>query len=243
MSNNPYQSPQAGGWTTADLASVSDRTRFIRNTYIHLAGALLAFAAIDFVAITLFDKQIGQLTAMVTGGWTWLVFLGGVMAVGFVADKWAHSNTSRSMQYVGLGVYTLAQAIMFLPLLYIASNPRFGGPSVIPSAGIMTLAVVGGLTAVVFLTKADFSFMRYALWIGGIAAMGLIVASIFIGFDLGTWFSAAMIILSAGSILYSTSNVMHHYNTNQHVAASLALFSSVTLMLWYVIRLFMSFDE
>ena len=241
MSNNPYQSPQAGGWTTADLASVSDRTRFIRNTYIHLAGALLAFAAIDFVAITLFDKQIGQLTAMVTGGWTWLVFLGGVMAVGFVADKWAHSNTSRSMQYAGLGVYTFAQAVMFLPLLYIATH--HAGPSVIPSAGIMTLAVVGRLTAVVFLTKADFSFMRYALWVGGIAAMGLIVASIFIGFDLGTWFSAAMIILSAGSILYSTSNVMHHYNTNQHVAASLALFSSVTLMLWYVIRLFMSFDE
>lgn len=223
------------------MASVDERTKFIRNTYLHLAGALLLFAAIDFVAIQLFDEQIGKLTALVTGGWTWLVFLGGVMAVGFVADKWAHSNTSRSMQYAGLGIYTLAQAVMFLPLLYIASH--FAGPSVIPSAGIMTFAVVAGLTAVVFLTKGDFSFMKYALWIGGIAAMGLIVASIFIGFELGMWFSAAMIIFAAGSILYSTSNVLHHYNPNQHVAASLALFSSVTLMLWYVIQLFMSFDE
>ncbi len=241
MSQNPYQSPQAGGWTTADLANVDERTKFIRNTYLHLAGAMLAFAAIDFVAISLFNEQIGRLTALVTGGWTWLVFLGGVMAVSFIADKWAHSNTSRGMQYAGLGVYTLAQAVMFLPLLYIAAN--FAGPSVLPSAGIMTLAIVGGLTAVVLLTKADFSFMRYALWVGGIAAMGLIVASIFIGFDLGTWFSAAMIVFAAGSILYTTSNVLHHYNTNQHVAASLALFSSVTLMLWYVIRIFMSFDE
>jgi len=241
MSQNPYQSPQANNWTTADLASVDERTKFIRNTYLHLAGALMLFAAIDFVAITMFDAQIGQLTAMVTGGWTWLVFLGGVMAVGWIADSWAHSNTSRSMQYAGLGVYTLAQAVLFLPLLYIATH--FAGPSVIPSAGIMTLAVVGGLTAVVFLTKGDFSFMKYGLWIGGIAAMGLIVASIFIGFDLGTWFSAAMIIFAAASILYTTSNVLHHYNTNQHVAASLALFSSVTLMLWYVIQIFMSFDE
>lgn len=241
MSNNPYQSPQQTSTWTAEMASVDERTKFIRNTYLHLAGALLLFAAIDFVAIQLFDEQIGKLTALVTGGWTWLVFLGGVMAVGFVADKWAHSNTSRSMQYAGLGIYTLAQAVMFLPLLYIASH--FAGPSVIPSAGIMTFAVVAGLTAVVFLTKGDFSFMKYALWIGGIAAMGLIVASIFIGFELGMWFSAAMIIFAAGSILYSTSNVLHHYNPNQHVAASLALFSSVTLMLWYVIQLFMSFDE
>jgi len=242
MSQNPYQSPQqVATWTTAEHASVGERTAFIRNTYLHLAGALLAFAAIDFVAIQLFDQQIGQLTAMVTGGWTWLVFLGGVMAVGWIADNWAHSNTSRGMQYAGLGVYTVAQAVLFLPLLYIASH--FGGASVIPAAGVMTLAIVGGLSAVVFLTKGDFSFLKYGLWIGGIAAMGLIVASIFIGFDLGMWFSAAMIIFAAGSILYSTSNVLHHYNTNQHVAASLALFSSVTLMLWYVIQLFMSFDE
>jgi len=241
MSQNPYQSPQAGGWTTADLAAVDERTTFIRNTYLHLAGALLAFAAIDYVAISLFDEQIGKLTALVTGGWTWLIFLGGVMAVGFVADKWAHSNTSRGMQYAGLAVYTIAQAVMFLPLLYIASH--HAGDSVIPSAGIMTLAIVGGLTAVVFLTKADFSFLRYALWIGFVAAMGLIVASILFGFNLGTWFSAAMLIVAAASILYTTSNVLHYYNTNQHVAASLALFSSVTLMLWYVIQIFMSFDE
>ena len=242
MSQNPYQSPQqVATWTTAEQASVDERSRFIRNTYLHLVAALMVFAAIDFIAITLFDQQIGQLTQFVTRGYRWLIFLGGIMAVGYVADKWAHSNTSRSMQYAGLGVYTVAQAVMFLPLLYIASH--FAGPSVIPSAGIMTIAIVVGLSAVVFLTKADFSFIRYALGVGFVVAMGLIIASIFIGFDLGTWFSAAMIILAAGSILYSTSNVLHHYNTNQHVAASLALFSSVTLMLWYVIHLFMSFDE
>lgn len=241
MSNNPYQSPQAGGWTTAQLASVDERTKFIRNTYLHLAAAMLAFAAIDFVAIALFDEQIGRMTALVTQGWYWMIFLGGVMAISFVADRWAHSNTSRGMQYAGLGVYVVAQSIMFLPLLYIAAH--YASPSVIPSAGIMTLAIVVGLTAVVFLTKADFSFMRYALWIGGIVAMGLIIASIFLGFNLGVWFSAAMIFFAAGSILYTTSNVLHHYNTNQHVAASLALFSSVTLMLWYIIQIFMSFDE
>lgn len=241
MSQNPYQATQPATWTMAEHASVEARSRFIRNTYLHLIGAFLAFAGICAVALTLFGPQIAQFTAMVTGGWMWLVFLGAYMAVSYIADQWAHNQTSRSMQYAGLGAYVVAKSVLFLPLLYIASN--FAGPSVIPAAGVMTLVVFGGLSAVVFLTKADFSFLSYALWIGGFVALGLIVASIFIGFDLGMWFSAAMVVYAAGAILYNTSNILHHYNTNQHVAASLALFSSIALMLWYVIQLFMSLEE
>lgn len=241
MSQNPYQTPHPT-WTTAADASVNERSAFIRNTYLHLVGAILLFAALCAIAHTLFDQQIGQLTAQVTKGYMWLVFLGGFMGISFIADKWAHSNTSRGMQYAGLGVYVVAQVVFFMPLLYMARH--FSDASVLPSAGIMTLVVFGGLSAVVFLTKADFSFLRYALWIGGLAAMGLIIASVCgVPISLGFWFSAAMIIYAAGSILYSTSNVLHHYNTSQHVAASLALFSSIALMLWYVIQLFMSFDE
>jgi FtsH-binding integral membrane protein len=32
---------------------------------------------------------------------------------------------------------------------------------------------------------------------------------------------------------------MQHYRTTQHVAAALALFASVALLFWYMIRLFM----
>ena len=162
------------------------------------------------------------------------------MGVSYIADRWAHSDTSRSMQYLGLSVYVVAQAIMFLPLLYVAE--RFA-PDTIVSAGIVTAVVFGGLTFVVFFTKADFSFLRSALFVGGFAAIALIVASIALGFPLGIWFSIAMILMASGSILYSTSNVLHSYRTSQYVAASLSLFASVALMLWYVLRLFMSFDE
>ena len=242
MSQNPYQSTQPA-WSTVSVAdaSVDARAAFIRNTYLHLTGAFIAFAAICGIAITLFDEQIGQFTATVTQGYMWLIFLGGFMFVSYIANNWAHNNTSRGMQYAGLCVYVVAESILFLPLLYMASH--FSDPSVIPAAGVITLVVFGGLSAVVFMTKADFSFMRYALYVGGFAAIGLIIASIFMGFSLGIWFSVAMVVYAAGSILYNTSNVMHHYNPNQHVAASLALFSSVALMLWYVIQILMSLDE
>ena len=68
----------------------------------------------------------------------------------------------------------------------------------------------------------------------GIVALGVIVLSMFMGFNLGIIFVAAMLLLAGGYILYDTSNILHHYRIGQHVAASLALFASVALMFWYM---------
>jgi uncharacterized protein len=96
-----------------------------------------------------------------------------------------------------------------------------------------------GLTATAFITRKDFSFLGSILTVCGFIALGVIVCSILFGFTLGLLFSAIMVFFAAGSILYTTSNIMHHYRTNQHVAASLALFSGVMLLLWYVLRIVM----
>jgi FtsH-binding integral membrane protein len=121
--------------------------------------------------------------------------------------------------------------------LYIAKGMN---PAIIPSAAFATLGLFGALTAVVFITRKDFSFLRTGLIFGGLAAMGLIVVAIVAGFTLGPIFTYAMIALACGYILYHTSNVLHHYRIGQHVAASLALFASVALLFWYILRLFMS---
>ena len=78
--------------------------------------------------------------------------------------------------------------------------------------------------------------------VGGCVALGVIVVSLLFGFSLGVLFSAAMVALAGGFILYYTSNVLHHYRPDQPVAAALALFAAVALMFWYVVRLFMSRD-
>ena len=77
---------------------------------------------------------------------------------------------------------------------------------------------------------------------GGFAALGLIACGIIFNFELGAMFTYAMIAFACAYILYDTSNVMLHYRTSQYVAASLALFASVALLFWYVLRLFMSRD-
>jgi len=225
--------------TSAQMAAADERATFIRRTYIHLLGAILACIAIDTVILALFFNQIGSMLQGL-GQMMWLFVLGGFMLVSVVADRWARSDTSKGMQYAGLGIYVVAEALILVPLLFIAQSIA---PGAIQAAGIVTTVVFGGLTATVLITKADFSFLRWGIAAGGMVAMGLIVASFFIGFSLGLWFSGAMVLLACASILYSTSNVLKYYRTDQYVAASLTLFASVALLFWYVLQIFISLRD
>jgi FtsH-binding integral membrane protein len=234
-SGNPYQS---FGVIAAD-AAVDERVDFIRKTYLHLGGAIAAFAAIETVLINS-PLAPAMTLAIFSTGYGWFIMLGGFMLVSWIANSWANSSTSVGMQYAGLSLYVVAEAIIFVPLLYMAH--LYGtevGANVIGTSALITAVLFGGLTAIVFTTKADFSFLRTALMLAGVAAMGFVLCSMLFGFNLGTIFTVAMIVFACGYILYYTSNVLHHYRIGQHVAASLALFASVALLLYYVVMLVM----
>ena len=126
------------------------------------------------------------------------------------------------------------EAVIFLPLITIATVYS-GDPTLIPKAGIMTLALFGGLSAAALITRKDFSFLGPIVCIASFCALGLCVAAYFFGFQLGLWFSFAIVALSAASILYTTSNMIHYYSTNMYVAAALSLFASVAQMFYYII--------
>jgi FtsH-binding integral membrane protein len=223
---------QAAGW---------ERAAFIRRTYAHLAGAILAFAGLETLLINVVNPE--QVLGLFLGTrYTWLLVMLAFMAAGWVAQTWARSDTSRGLQYLGLALYVVAQAVIFLPLLLIAVYYT-ADKTVIPTAGILTLAVFAGLTLAVFVTKKDFSFLRPILCVGTLIALGVIVAGILVGFSLGLFFSFAMVALMSAFILYDTSNVMLHYRTDQHVAAALALFASVAVLFWYILQIVMSLSS
>jgi FtsH-binding integral membrane protein len=215
-------------------AAPEARALFIKRTYTHLAMAILAFIGLEII---LFQSGLAQSMAqvMVGGRLSWLVVLGAFMIVSWVAEKWARSSTSLGVQYLGLSVYVVAEAIIFVPLLYIAAY--FASPDVIPMAAIITGLLFLGLTVTAFTTRKNFSFLGGILKIGSFVALGVIVASCIFGFTLGLLFSSVMVAFAAGAILYTTSNIIHEYNTDQHVAASLSLFASVALLFWYVLRI------
>jgi len=208
------------------------RATFIHRTYMHLFGAILAFTALEWV---LFSTGIAYPMARAMLGTSWLLVLGAFVVVSWIATSVAVKTRSLGSQYAALAAYVVAEAIIFVPLLVIA---QMYAPGAIQSAGLVTIMGFGLLTAVVFWTKKDLSFLGGLLMWAGILALVAIVAAVIFGFELGTWFSLAMVGLAGAAILYDTSNVLHHYPEDRYVAASLALFASVALMFWYVLRLF-----
>ncbi len=222
---------------SAGESSPVERSRFIRRTYAHLAGAILAFVVLETLLIKApFTPGLMQL--MMGSKYSWLIVLGLFMGVSWLAQSWAQSGASSTMQYMGLGLYVVAEAVIFLPLIWMAT--MYAGSDVLPMAAIMTVGLFLGLTGVVVLTRVDFSFLGSVLTIGFFIALGVIVASILFGFTLGIVFTGAMILFAAIAILYNTSKVLNGYPTDQYVAASLTLFASIALLFWYILQLFLS---
>jgi len=220
----------------------SERALFIQRTYLTLAVAVLAFVGLETLLVVTF-RDVGMNIARAifgNGMIGMLLVLGAFMGVSFLAQMWARGENPPAVQYMGLGLFVVAEAVIFLPILFMAVyGMGEKGAYILPQAAIITLALFGGLTLTAFMTRKDFSFLGPILSIGFMIALGTIIAGIIFGFSLGLFFCFAVVALLAGSILYETSNILHHYNTNQHVAAALALFASLATMFWYVLRILM----
>ena len=231
---NPYQQ-SIGQVGYSRSQAIDARSRFIMRTYNHLFGALALFTLIE---IGLFKSGIADSIAMslLSTGRGWLLVLGGFMLVGWLASRTAYSSRSLPAQYAALAGYVAAEAIIFVPLLYVAEKYA---PSTIRSAAAVSLAGFGALTAIVFVTRKDFSFLGAFLRWAGIAALLMIGAGLLFGFQLGTFFSVAMVGVAGAAILYDTSNVIRSFPEDRYVAASLQLFASVALLFWYVLQLFL----
>lgn len=212
-----------------------EKASFYKKTYLHVALAILAFIGVEAVLLKVVPEQL--IVAMFAQRFAWLLIIGVFWLASVLAAKWSLSQ-SKSTQYMGLGFYVLLEAVIFLPLIYIAMV--YSGAQVIFQAATLTVAMFAGISAVAFTSKRDFSFLRNIIVIGGFIALGLIVAGMIFGFNLGLWFSVGMVILASATILYQTSKLKDSYATNQYVGASLQLFASIMLLFWYILSILMS---
>lgn len=217
---------------------VASRGQFITKTYVHLLCSILALVGIE---VALFSTGVMEVlgTAIIGNQIFWFAIFGAFMVVSWLSSHVAHTSMSRSAQYMALGAAVGVQALILAPMLFIATKFY---PGILLPATMVTLIGFTALTAIVFVTREDFSFLRSTLMWGGLIALGLIVASMIFGFQLGIFFTIAMIGFAGAAILYDTSNVLHHYEEDRYVAASLELFASVAMLFWYVLRLFMQRD-
>jgi modulator of FtsH protease len=213
-------SPQGaeGGWgslqaQTAAQVSVEERMGFIRKVYaLFFVGTLFAIGgvALGMSFPPLFEFALEHPFIML------LVMLGAVMG----ATAVRHVPV---VNVVALFAFTTFTGVMISPLMYYVSQVN---PASIWQAGVLTVGIFGGLTAYVFISKRDFSFLRGMLWTGLIVMIlgGLlnwfIVGSSALGFGL----AAATLLLFSGFVLYDTSNIMRRYPTNEYIAGALDLY-------------------
>lgn len=230
MSENlSFQTPVAA-------TSAEERSDFIWKCYAHVVGAILAFAAIE---VYFFTTGIAEaIAAPMLQNW-WLV-LGAFILVSWGATHVTYHVPSKGAQYAAFAVFIFAEALIFAPMLYMAEAIA---PGVIDSAAGVTVLGCVGLMGVAHMTRKDFSFMGGMLKWGFFVALALIASSLIFGMELGSWFSVLMIGFAGAAVLWDTSNIIHRYQKEQYVAAAMALFASIAMMFWYILRFLLASRE
>src|SRR5262245_11543114 len=129
----------SGAWgsgVSAYDAPLDARLAFIRKTYLHLAGAIVAFVILSTL---LFYAGVGVviLRFLAAMPFAWLLFLGAFSLAGWLATSMAQSDRTMGAQYGGLALYTVAESIIFSPLITLAAVvPQFQG--ILPTAAGLT---------------------------------------------------------------------------------------------------------
>jgi FtsH-binding integral membrane protein len=222
----PYVAPVVEH--TADV-----RVQFMRRVYAHLMGAIAAFVLIE---LFLFSSGLAYAITdfVLNSGVNWLLILGGFVLISWLSSSVAHRATSPAAQYTAYTALIAAESLIFVPLLVIASVQA---PGAIARAGMLSIVGFTGLSVIALTSSRDFSRLGAILkWIGLVALLAIVGAVVF-GFELGTWFSVAMIGFAGALILFDTSKVLRSYPPDRAVAASMELFASLALLFWYVLRL------
>ncbi len=119
----------------AAQAQADARATFIRRTYLHLAGAVGTFVIIEILLLRSALPEL-MLRFIQSNSYGWLMILGAFILAGWMARSLAVSAASVRMQYLGLGLYVVAEAVIFVPVLYLAAF--YSSPGVLPNAALLT---------------------------------------------------------------------------------------------------------
>ena len=217
-------------------AAVDERMGFLRRTYLHLAGEIGAVGLVTYLAL---QSAAAQKLAVYL--WSnFILYLAAFFGVAFISRKLMEGRKSMAVQYAGAGLWVVFLGILVTPLAMIA-HAKFGSYAILGQGFLLTMCAFVGITAYVFMTKKDFSFIGGALSMATWILIGLAFLSFFFGgFGGGSIWSILWVILLCGWILYDTSKVLHHRRVGEHVAASVDLLVDFIYLFIHIVILLMN---
>ena len=229
---NPYAELSA---PPAAFAAVTERAAFLKKVYGILLLGILGFAATLWATA---NVPFANDLAMKLGGaihgtkWGWALyiglFLGGSMLVNTLAER-------RPINVIAYAAWVVLLAFLISPIVLYVNAER--GSEVITEASTLTALVFGVLTLTVFWTSKDFSFLKGILMFAGLSLFAVGIAGAIFGFSVGLWFSAAVVIVMAGYVLYDTSTILHRLPTTMAMTGAILLFTDVVLLFKHILIL------
>jgi FtsH-binding integral membrane protein len=209
-------------------APVDVRLAFIRKVYSLFLLSLLASTLVTAAVMT--TPAVANLA-----GRYWFVWM--ILYVGLSWCSGWIANQGAAVGYALLAVLAGVTGLFFGPtIMFYAAH---GGIGVVYQAFGLTVGIFGGLTAYVFITKKDFSFLGGLLWMGIFALIAFGVLGMFINFSFNVRHAMTLagVLLFVGFILYDTSNILHHYREDQYVVAAVAIYLDFVILFMKLLRL------
>lgn len=222
MPTAPTATPPATVRSIPDMAVPADTSRVLRNTYALLSMTLLFSAAVAAASVAMKLPAPGLLLTL--GAYFGLLF-----AIHRLQNSgWALPAVFALTGFMGYSLGPVLSQTLALP----------GGAQTIALALGATGATFLGLSAWVLTTRRDFSFMGGFLFAGMVIAVLAGLAAVFFEIPaLGLAVSGMVALLSAGLILFETSQIVNGGERN-YVLATVSLYVSVFNLFTSLLALF-----
>jgi len=217
----------------AGVQDAQVRADFMRRVYTRLVAGVAAFVLFETF---LFTSGLAVAITQFVFSTSWLLILGGFMVVSWLSNSLTHRASSPGAEWGGYMLLVAANALIFAPMLVIA---EIQVPGTVAAAGQYAVAGFIVLSVIAHRSARDFTWLGASLRWFGVLALVAIVLAVLTGAQLGTWFSLAMIGFAGAAILYETQVILREVPPGRETVAAMALFSSLALLFWYVLRLFM----
>jgi modulator of FtsH protease len=215
----------------------AELTTFVKKTYGMLAFSVLLGAGACYAMLQAMPTQTivtgpgKAITIPAFPQWALWLLWGGTFVfsmIGSRAKSGARSGEASPLGLVALVGMVLCSGAMLAPTIGIYLG--LGWASTVAAAAVVTAVTFTGLTALVFLTGKNFTFMGKFLFVVGLAFMAAWMVNLIFVHSAGFqwWMAAVGAILFCAYILFDTSSVVHFYGPeNLVVPAVIALYLDI----------------
>lgn len=225
-----------GSPTVASLG-IESRLGFLRKTYALFTAGVGVSAVGAFSGMTVLS---GAFT-----GVSPIVFFIGYLAAFFGVYALRKVPV---VNVVALLAFTFLSGMTLSPLLVgtLAAKGIAIGMANIMTAFVGTTVAFGGLSAYVFISRKDFSYLGGFLTVMCLGMLAFILCSFIFGIGMSQPMWIGFNLLGLGMmclfVLYDTSMILNHYAEDEYVMAAMALFLDFILIFKYILRLLNSRD-